>query len=109
MKNLTPHPITLRTPSGNEVTIPPSGEIARVEMVEHTGPPLYISGEYFPAISRKPKDVIGLPPEGTPCLVSSIVLSAVPGRAYTYAPDTGESAIRDEQGHIVAVTRLVRA
>ena len=26
MKNLTPHPITLRTPSGREVTIYPSGK-----------------------------------------------------------------------------------
>ena len=109
MKNLTPHPITLRTPNGKEVTIPPSGEVARVEMMEHTGAPLYISGEYFPAISRKPKEVVGLPPEGTPCLVSSLVLSAVPGRAYTYAPDTGPTAVRDDDGQVVAVTRLVRA
>ena len=35
--------------------------------------------------------------------------AAVPGRANTYAPDSGPSAIRDADGHVVAVTQLVAA
>lgn len=104
MLNLTPHAITLRSPDGSEQTIKPSGTVARVEMTEqvvseHSG---------LPVIARQPGAVTGLPDDGTPCLVSAMVLSAVPGRPNTFAPDTGGTAIRKD-GQIVAVTRLVRA
>jgi len=104
MLNLTPHAITLRSPDGSEKTIQPSGTVARVEMAEqvigtHAG---------LPVIERQPGAVTGLPDGGTPCIVSAMVLSAVPGRPHTYAPDTGGTAIR-EDGQIIAVTRLVRA
>lgn len=101
--NLTPHAITLRTPDG-DVTFPPSGKIARVETVET------ITGELagVPVIARSMGATTGLPTDGTPCLVSAMVLSAVPGMIGVYAPDSGPTAIR-ENGQIVAVTRLVAA
>jgi phenylacetate-coenzyme A ligase PaaK-like adenylate-forming protein len=63
----------------------------------------------LPVIRRTFGDVTGLPEDGTPCIVSAMVIGAVQGRANTYAPDTGATAIRNDKGHIVAVTRLVAA
>lgn len=105
MINLTPHDIVLRTAQG-DVTIPASGTVARVATVDaDTGDT--VSG--LPVIRRTFGDVTGLPDDGAPCIVSAMVLAAVAGRADTYAPDTGATAIRNDKGHIVAVTRLVAA
>lgn len=40
---------------------------------------------------------------------SLTALPAVPGRAYTYAPDTGDAAIRDEMNCVLVVARPIRA
>ena len=63
----------------------------------------------IPVVRRRWGAVDGLPRPGTPCLVSSLVASAVPGWLGVYTPDTGETAIRDEDGRILAITRLVAA
>ncbi|MEA1980836.1 MAG: hypothetical protein U9N54_07680 [candidate division Zixibacteria bacterium] len=63
----------------------------------------------IPVVTRSTGEVTGLPTDGTPCIVSGMVLSSVPGRTHTYAPDTGSTAIRNDVGHIVAVTRMVAA
>ncbi len=104
MLNLTPHAITLQRGDGTRVTFEPSGQIARVSTVEQ------VCGEVcgVAVISRTLGEAQGLPEEGTPCIVSAMVLSAVPGRKGVYAPDRGLTAIR-ENGQIVAVTRLVAA
>jgi hypothetical protein len=103
MINLTPHTITIRTPEG-DVTIPPSGQVARVSTAETVvGSVLGVQ-----VVERRFFEVEGLPPAGTPCLVSALVLSACPGRAGVYAPDSGPTAVR-ENGQVVAVTRLVAA
>ena len=47
--------------------------------------------------------------EGVECIVSAMVASAVPGRAGVFAPDTGDTALRNEKGFVIAVTRLVAA
>ena len=106
MLNLTPHPITLRTPQG-DVTIAPSGVVARVVTTETVVAKTFDHG--VPVVERTFNDVVGLPDDGTQCLVSALVLSAVPGRVGVYAPDTGATAIRSADGQIVAVTRLVAA
>ncbi len=105
MLNLTPHPITIRRPDGVEVTFPPSGTVARVNTVERG----ISTFDGVPVIVRTMGNATGLPEEGVPCLVSAMVLAAVPGRTHVYAPDSGPTAIRDERGQIVAVTRLVAA
>jgi hypothetical protein len=105
MLNLTPHAVTLRTPQG-DVTIAPSGVVARVSTVET------LTGDTVAGVlvvARTMGDVTGLPPEGTPCIVSAMVAAAVPGRAGVYAPDTGVTAVRDDRGQIVAVTRSPHA
>jgi len=105
MLNLTPHAITVRLPDGSEVTFHPSGQLARIETVETAAAPV----DGIPSVYRRLTTPVGLPAEGVPCLVSAMVLGAVPGRAECYAPDTGATAIRNDAGHVVAVTRLVRA
>lgn len=105
MLNLTPHAITLRTPQG-DVTLPPSGTVARVTMTDV----IVGAAAGLPVIRRTPGAVTGLPTDGAPCIVSSMVLAALPaGTPGVYAPDTGATAIRDERGQVVAVTRLVTA
>lgn len=101
--NCTPHKIHI-VGLGD---IPQSGQIARVEMVET------VSADFggVPVITRKPGLVTGLPRDARgaimPCLVSSMVLDALPlGTLNVYAPDTGATAIR-ENGQVKAVTRLV--
>lgn len=103
MLNLTPHTIVIRTTEG-DVSYPPSGTVARVKTIEN------VTGEMagVQVVSRSFGEAEGLPDDGTPCLVSALVLSAVPGRPNTFAPDSGPTAIR-ENGQVVAVTRLVAA
>ena len=122
MMNLTPHPITLRCLDCSEITFPPSGTVARVSTVEL----LYGTIEVVPAeveydeqgnsngsriqvVRRSLGEVTGLPDEVVECIVSSMVASAVPNRRGVFAPDTGDTAIRNEKGFVVAVTRLVAA
>ena len=112
MLNLTPHAITLALSTGESVTFPPSGQLARVTSQEVVVGVLHVMHasqmRRVPVIERQFGEVEGLPEYGTPCLVSALVLSACPGRAGVYAPDTGPTAIR-ENGQVVAVTRLVSA
>lgn len=105
--NCTPHEIVLRAADGTDTTVPPSGQVARVAMTETAAHA--VAG--MPVIRREPGEVTCLPPAqaGTIVLVSALVLAAVTGRDDVYAPDTGATAVRDERGHIVAVTRLVAA
>lgn len=110
--NLTPHPVTLRV-GDKDVTMPPSGQVARVAAREDVVGDLEVEGLRVPVVFRTLGEVEGLPePEdGTAYLVSALVLEALAKagtpRADVFAPDTGASAVRDAQGRIVAVTRLV--
>lgn len=108
MINLTPHTIVLRM-MDSIIEIPPSGTVARVSTQEEFVGDLIIGDSIIPVYSRSFGEVEGLPEEGTPCLVSALVLSACPGRDSVYAPDTGATALRNEKGQIEAVTRLIAA
>jgi hypothetical protein len=107
MLNLTPHAITVRAPDGTDHVFPPSGTIARVSMLEQQIGVCAVTRA--PVITRTAGSPFGLPDYGTPCIVSAMVLAACPGRSGVFAPDTGATAIRDDRGRVVAVTRLVAA
>ena len=107
MLNLTPHMITVHAPDGAHHFFSPSGTVARVQMTETGGGVCAVTGA--PIITRTAGDPLGLPEDGTPCIVSAMVLAACPGRVGVFAPDSGPTAIRDDLGQIVAVTRLVAA
>ncbi len=51
------------------------------------------------------------PQEGTIYIVSGMVLAHCQGRTDVFGPGTGpkDGAIRNEKGHIIAVTRLIAA
>lgn len=122
MINLTPHAITVQI-GDRSITFPPSGTVARVESIEFISGSMDIfdpavaecdeqgnsNGCRVPVVVRSFGEVHGLPNDGSPCIVSSLVLGAVPGRPNTFAPDTGSTAIRNERGQVIAVTRLVAA
>jgi len=115
--NLTPHDIVIRTNSDGvigDITVPPSGVVARV-----TTTPGQQVRAYPYTIYSSPTfgEVQGVPPasdsEDLVYIVSSMVLShpSVKNRSDVVAPGTGpqDGAIRDEKGRIVAVTRLIAA
>ena len=105
MINLTPHSITIRTPAG-DVVFPPSGQVARVSTVA-TDTGMVVAG--VRVIRNTYGPVTGLPVDGTPCIVSGMVLAALPpGTPNVFAPATGATAIR-ENGQVVAVVELVAA
>jgi hypothetical protein len=109
MLNLTPHPITLKCEGGMEITYQPSGTVARVSTIESVVGSLELDGDVIPVVTRSFGDVTGLPEEGIACIVSAMVLGAIPGRRNVFAPDTGDTAIRNAKGFVQAVTRLVAA
>lgn len=110
-RNLTPHPLTLRTAAGDAV-IPPSGTVARC------APPAasedVSTGLAVPVFRAGPLgDPVGLPdPQPGVFLIVSLAVLTHPklaGRRDVLAPGTGpaDGAIRDAEGRVVAVTRLV--
>jgi len=105
--NLTPHDIKIVGANGVETVVPASGAIARVSTQER----VVGSVDGIPLVKREFGEVEGLPApaDNTIYIVSSLVLSAIKGRGDVVAPDTGPTAIRDEQGRIQAVTRLIAA
>lgn len=109
--NLTPHDIVLAHASGERTTLPPSGTVARVA-VEYVPVPGWHRGNCaLPVVRPHYGEVAGLPPPGedTVYIVSGLVLSRCAGRTDVVGPDTGPTAVRDDGGRIVAVTRLVAA
>ena len=105
MKNLTPHDIVVYVGGNTEHVFVKSGEVARVsvtdEVVGHE--------DGIEIVVSKFGDVVGVPQVGSEkFLVSAMVLGAlgVEYRGQAFAPDTGSTAIRNDMGHIKAVTRL---
>ena len=112
--NCTPHTIVLRQADGTDVPFAPCGSVPRVETTEEQ-----VDFCTVPVMVQKTGEVSGFPDFdlfrgelGTAhimCIVSRMVLDAVkPVTGVTFvAPDSGKTAIRNEKGHIVAVTRLI--
>lgn len=105
--NLTPHAISIDVPAGR-LTVPPSGDLARVAI--ETVYLLEVCD--IPTFYGRPGPVEGLPAPapGRVYIVSLMVVDALAGsgRADVFAPATGPSdgCIRNEKGHVVAVTKL---
>ena len=100
--NLTPHAITLRLDTV-ETTFPASGIVARVPQAT-TSLGKTIAG--FPVYTSTFGQVeMPEPVEGVYYIVSAMVLSALADtREDVVAPRTDSTAIRNEAGHIIAVT-----
>jgi len=107
--NLTPHAITIKNSDVN-ITVQPSGILARVNTSTESRPS--IAGIPVTARVLGTVDFGGIAIEDDQIfLVSSMVLDAIPddhGMAkLCFAPDTGNSAERNDKGHIVSVCQLV--
>jgi hypothetical protein len=108
--NLTPHNVVLQDADGVRTVIASSG-VARVactpgalENVE--GVPVPVAGRAtYGAVEGLPDPV-----EGTIYVVSAMVLGRCKDRDDVVGPGTGpkDGAIRNEDGNVIAVTRLVR-
>ena len=112
--NLTPHPVMIRPASGPDITIPPSGSIARVASTAAQTESLVIDGIEIPTIGAPvwgPIEGLPDPEPGVAYIVSILVLGRVTGRPDVLAPATGpkDGAVRDAEGRILGVTKLVRA
>jgi len=109
--NLTPHSIALHLPTGEVLTLPSSGvaRVATLPREEQSFPGLPVPVLSAPVWGQ----VEGLPSpvEGMIYLVSGVVLEALrgSGRGDVFAPATGpgDGAIRDAQGRVAGVTRLI--
>lgn len=104
--NLTPHAVTIVSDDGDAITIAPSGTIARLSTRDQDAGT--IAG--IPIVVRRTAAITGLPDPvpGHVYIVSAMVAEAAAGRTDVLAPDTGPTAIRDADGRITAVRRLVR-
>ncbi|MBV5311550.1 hypothetical protein [Chromatium okenii] len=111
MLNLTPYAITIFAEDGNSsVTILPSSTVAKVETIERVVGSIDIEGIKVPIVKAIFGDVTGLDfQDDEPVIVSSMVLERLEGFADIYAPDTGDTAIRDDDGLLMGVTRLKMA
>ena len=101
--NCTPHPITVLL-NDTEIVYPTSGSIPRVSSTEET----VGSVNGIPMVKTTYGEVEGLPgqEEGTLVIVSAMVLQAS-NRTDLIAPNTGATAVRNDKGHIIAVTSFI--
>lgn len=102
--NLTPHTLNLFNAQGEVLTLPPSGNVARV--AETRTPAGEIDG--IPVDTVGFGEVTGLPDpqEGVTFIVSALVAGAVPFvRTDVVSPG---APVRDEQGNIIGAKGLSR-
>lgn len=106
--NLTPHAITIRPDEGGEITIPPSGIVARVETITRPLDVIEMDGVRVPITLSEYGKVTGIPDDEEGFyIVSAVVRAALHGEdAGIFSPDTGPDAYR-ENGQVVAVRRLL--
>ena len=108
--NLTPHIVVLRAADGTEVSIAPTAPPARVA-TKSVATGETVGG--LPVFRTIYGEIENLPASDgeTKYIVSVLVLGRCRGRDYVFAPGTGpqDGAVRDEQGRVAAVTRLIAA
>lgn len=115
--NLTPHVIVLQAANGDRFSVPPSGTIARIGST----PGAFCITEgcvgfnggialYEPTEWGDPQDLPD-PTPGTTYIVSALFAGRVFGRRDVVYPGTGpnDGCVRNEKGHVDAVTRLIFA
>lgn len=107
--NLTPHVITLRDKNGNEITIESTG---RAKLVQTPGEVMEIHGLPVPvAMPAEGGHVEGVgEPEDETVYIVSFPVAQFLKRPDVMSPGTSpqDGAVRDDNGRIVAVTRLIR-
>ena len=110
--NLTPHPINVYLYGTDPLVIPPSGAVARVTQDYAPVGDLDLGGGVVvPLVATLYGAIQGLPDpqDDTFYIVSALVAQAAwaQGRKDVLAPDTGAGAVRDSDGKIIGVRRLL--
>ena len=106
--NKMKHDFTLKV--CDEIRVyPPEGEPAHVEELLTEIHTLEIDGVTVPVMAREFGKVEHLPAPvpGTIYIVPSLVLMACSERTDLFAPDSGESAERNEKKHVLSVCQLI--
>lgn len=107
--NLTPHALYVKAQDGEYVTIPPSGDVARVVYNRFPPEQVRIDGhEIAISVAGSPREIIGLPePEpGVVLIVAKAVSDAAPAhRGDLMSPG---KLIRDEDGTVIGCDGLTR-
>ena len=112
MINLTPHTINVVDGVDGEtlVALPASGQVARVATTPlNLGTLGLPGGVVLPVVSTVYGDVTGIPaPGGEKFIVSSLVLDRLGPeyRGQAFAPDTGPTAVRKDDGQVIAVRQF---
>lgn len=104
--NLTSHDIVVRTPDG-DIIIKPSGEVARVASEQE----VIARHAEVDIVKTVFGEVKGLPdpvPNTVYITSSQVAMAVASWRDDVVSPDTGPTAIRDDNGRIAAVIRLQR-
>ncbi len=104
--NLTPHALTVLAPGGQSVTLPPSGQVARVAQTDTLTGAVVVDGLALPVAKKSFGAVEGLPLalDGVAYVVSGLVLAALgDSRPDVYAPGT---LVRDANGVVTGCNGL---
>jgi hypothetical protein len=105
--NLTPHPVTIRV-GETELTIPPSGRVARVKEEVITVGEIEVDGVKIPLRTKKLSEEVEdlpQPEEGVIYIVSFLAAQAAWAMGRRDVVATGDP-VRDEQGRIIAISSL---
>lgn len=101
--NLTPHLLTLVGGNGT-ITVPPSGQVARLAVTRTACPPVTIDGVTLPVSRPVLGDIVGLPaPEPGVLLVVSALVAEAANRGDVMSP--GE-LLRDSTGAVIGARGL---
>jgi len=119
--NLTPHAIVFKDENGEDHTIPPSGQVARIGMYSAPAYETYYGSLFTQSTPGRPEGIEAFGEWATAHyattgqqvmgIVSSLFLDGVEGAGPEHeewvkclcAPQTDNTALRNEKGHIVAV------
>jgi hypothetical protein len=97
---------------GEKLIIPPSGKVVRINYSIERREPLYdaVTGFKIPVIRKHIIGCENLPPpeDGVIYIVSAMVRHEFPSRQDLMSPDTGPTACKDSDGHVVSVQSLVQ-
>ena len=104
--NLTPHAVTLITPEG-EITIPPSGTLARVAEVTTPRGTIAVDGVNIPVVAKRFGQIENLPePQpDTLFIVSALVAQAAWAAGRTDVACPGDP-VRNDAGQVVGARSL---
>lgn len=119
--NLTPHPLVFRDENGEDHTIPPSGQVARIGMQSTPAYETYYGSLFTQSFPGRPEGLAAFGEwaaahyattgQQVMGIVSSMFLDGVASAGPAHetwvkclcSPQTDGTAIRNDKGHIVAV------